>query len=789
MFCSSRETFLLSLPFPTFSFVAYLRDSKLNTFITVYSSSDQPISSVKIQGSIYNFGTYPTSVICNFMKKKKKSNYQIPPSKIPFPLCVATVNNDRQPYQHLVSASLGMASLAFTTTPSPQFPPFKPKKSHKFTPTHLTKLQEDAKSHQVLYKSYFHHISSLCKEGQVQEAVNLLAEMELKNLRVGPQIYGELLQGCVYQRALFTGQQIHAHIVKHGDFFTENEYIESKLVIFYAKCDVLEVSNHLFRRLLVQNVFSWAAIIGMHCRMGFSEEALLGFVEMQRNGFLPDNFVVPNALKACGALRWIGFAKGVHGYVVKMGFGVCVFVASSLVDMYGKCGILEDARKAFDGMLERNVVAWNSMIVSYVQNGMSEEAIEVFYDMRVEGIEPTRVTVSSFLSASANIGAFEEGKQGHAIAVLGGLELDNILGSSIINFYFKVGLIDDAELVFSRMAEKDVVAWNLLISGYVQFGQVDKALNICRLMRSENLRFDAVTLASLLSASADICNMKLGKEGHCYCIRNNLESDVFVVSSIVDMYVKCERIDYARQVFNSTIKRDIILWNTMLAAYAELGQSGEALKLFYQMQLEGVPPNAISWNSVIVGFLRSGQVNEARDMFLQLRSLGVQPNWIPWTTLISGLAQNGFPDEAILVFQQMQEAGITPNTISLVSALSACTDKAALHYVKAIHGYVTRHNIWLSIPIATSLLDMSAKCGITDQENCAFDTILSKELPLYNAMICAYALHGQALEALAVLKQFEEEGIEPDNITFTGVLSACSHAGLVNEGPFQSYGL
>ena len=130
----------------------------------------------------------------------------------------------------------------------------------------------------------------------------------------------------------------------------------------------------------------------------------------------------------------------------------------------------------------------------------------------------------------------------------------------------------------------------------------------------------------------------------------------------------------------------------------------------------------------------------------------------------------------------MQEAGITPNTISLVSALSACTDMAALHYGKAFHGYVTRHNIWLSIPIATSLVDMYAKCGIIDQANWVFDMILSKELPLYNAMICAYALHGRALEALAVLKQLEEEGIEPDNITFTSVLSACSHAGLVNEG-------
>ncbi|XP_062148846.1 pentatricopeptide repeat-containing protein At5g55740, chloroplastic [Alnus glutinosa] len=678
-----------------------------------------------------------------------------------------------------------MASLAVTTAPSPQFPPFKPSKatnSQKFTLSHLTKLQEDAKNHQILYKSYFHHISSLCKEGQVQEAVNLLNEMELRNLQVGPETYGELLQGCVYERALFTGQQIHARIVKNGDFFSRNEYIQTKLVIFYAKCDVPEAANRSFRRLRVQNVFSWAAIIGLHCRMGFREEALLGFCEMEESGVLPDNFVLPNALKACGALGWIGFGKGVHGYVVKMGFGGCVFVASSLVDMYGKCGIVEDARKMFDSIFERNVVAWNSMIVSYVQNGMSEEAIEVFYDMRVEGVEPTRVTVSSFLSASANIGALEEGKQGHAIAVLGGLELDNILGSSIINFYFKVGLIEDAELVFSRVLEKDVVTWNLLISGYAQFGQVDKALNMCRLMRLENLRFDSVTLASVLSASSDITNMKLGKEAHCCCIRNNLESDVVVASSIVDMYAKCERIDCARQVFNSTIKRDLVLWNTMLAAYAELGQSGEALKLFYQMQLESVLPNVISWNSVIFGFLRNGQVNEAKEMFLQMRSLSVEPNLITWTTLVSGMAKNGFAEEAILVFQQMQEAGIKPNSMCLVSALAACTDLAALRYGRLIHGYVTRHDILLSTPIATSLVEMYAKCGVIDEAKWVFDMILSKELPLYNAMICAYALHGQALEAIAIFKQLEEVGIEPDNITFTAVLSACSHAKLVNEG-------
>ena len=278
--------------------------------------------------------------------------------------------------------------------------------------------------------------------------MNLLAEMELNNLPVGPEVYIELLQGCVDERALFMGQQLHSRIVKNGDFFARNEYIETKLVIFYSNCGVLEVGSRLFRRLRVQNVFSWAAIIGLHCRIGDCEEALLSLHEMHESGVLPDNFVAPIALKACGALRWIGFGKGVHAYVAKLGLDRCVFVASSLVDMYGKCGVMEDARKVFASILERNVVAWNSLIVGYVQNGMSEKAIEVFYDMRAEGVEPSIVTVLSFLSAAANIGGLQEGKQGHAIAILGGLELDNILGSSIINFYFKVGLIDDAEQSF-----------------------------------------------------------------------------------------------------------------------------------------------------------------------------------------------------------------------------------------------------------------------------------------------------------------------------------------------------
>nr|AKH05172.1 chlororespiratory reduction 21 [Pelargonium transvaalense] len=674
-----------------------------------------------------------------------------------------------------------MAYLSLTHSPNPQFSLFnsaKPTKSPHFAQTYFTNLHENAP---IAQKSNIYQVASLCKNGQLREAVGLLTAMESLNLRIGPPIYGELLQGCVFERDFFTGQQIHARILKIGEPIARNEFVETKLLIFYAKCNAREVAIRLFSRLEVRNVFSWAAIIGLHCRMGFHEEALLGFCEMLKNDF-PDNFVVPNALKACGALKLIGFGRGVHGYVVKMGFDGCVFVGSGLVDMYGKCDEVEDARKVFDEMLDPNTVAWNSMIVGYVQNGLNEEAIEMFYDMRAKGVELTRVTLSSFLTASANLGALEEGLQGHAIAVLGGFEVDNFLGSSILNFYVKVGLYEEAELVFRSVSQKDVVTWNVLISGFVRNGRFQEALDLCRLMRAENMRFDSVTLTSILSLCADTRNMKLGKEGHCYCIRNNLESDLAVASSTINMYAKCNRMNSAIQIFNSTTKRDLVLWNSLLAAYAELGLSGEALKLFYKMQLDGVPPNVISYNSLIWGFLRNGQVDEAKDMFSQMQSLDILPNLITWTTLISGLTQNGFGYDAILVFQQMQEAGVQPNAVSIISALSACTAMALLHYGKTIHSYITRHDLCLSIQIATSLVDMYAKCGCLYQAKNVFDTVVNKELPVYNAMISGYASHGQAVQALLLFKHLEDVGLEPDSITFTSILSACNHAGLVSEG-------
>ncbi|KAK9697764.1 hypothetical protein RND81_08G059900 [Saponaria officinalis] len=466
-----------------------------------------------------------------------------------------------------------------------------------------------------------------------------------------------------------------------------------------------------------------------------------------------------------------------------MGMNVCVYVSSSLVDMYGKCGILEDAKRVFDRMIDKsNVVVWNSMIVNCVHNGMDKEAVLMFNNMIVDGVEPTRVSISGFLSASANLRALQEGKQGHALAILYGLELGPILGSSIINFYSKLSLVEYAELVFEKMVETDVVTWNLLISCYVQHGLIENAVNMCRMMRLRGSKFDCVTMSCIFSSCVDNNDVKLGKEAHSYCIRHGFHSDVVVIASMIDMYAKGGKLDYAKRVFDASLEKDLLVWNTLLAAYAELGLSGEALKLFYEMQLRGFHPNVISWNSLLSALMKNQLVDEAKQMFSQMQLVGVQPNVITWTTILSGLAQNGFGSEAMLLFKQMQDSGVRPNTASLTALLSTCINMTSLLVGKAIHGYVIRQWREFSVEIETSLVDMYAKCGSIAQAVKVYNTTSDKTLALYNAMISAYGLHSRAQEALTLYNNMSEENIEPDDVTFTSVLSACSHERLINQG-------
>ncbi|KAF8676084.1 hypothetical protein HU200_047589 [Digitaria exilis] len=525
---------------------------------------------------------------------------------------------------------------------------------------------------------------------------------------VGPEVYASLLQCCVAVGSLRAGRQVHAALVKRGPYYCRNAYVGTKLAVFYARCGALADAERAFEALPERdrNAFAWAAVIGLWSRAGLHARALDGFVGMLEAGVPADNFVVPTVLKACAGLGLFDAGRAVHGYACKAGFADCVYVMSSLVDFYGKCGQVEDARGVFDAMPERTVVSWNSMLMAYIYNGRIDEAVDLFYEMRVEGVLPTRVSVVSLLSVSVELESVDGGRQGHAVAVSSGLEIDVILGSSMINFYCKVGLVEAAEAVFEQMEERDIVTWNLMIAGYFQDGQIDKAFDTCQRMLETNLKFDCVTLASIITACVKSCSMMVGTAAHGYAVRNYLDSDRTVACGLIDLYASTGSIEHARQVFNAMGQRDLVLWKVMISTYSDCGMSSEALKLLDQMQLEGMSPTAACWDSVISAFIRDAQFKDALDIFNQMLLMKTRPNLRTWSLLIRGLSQNGMHQEVTNLYCKMQEVESAPSPTIYSAVILAVKTAASGHYGKAIHAGIVKKGLLLSKSVIQSLLNM-----------------------------------------------------------------------------------
>ncbi|KAG2598979.1 pentatricopeptide repeat-containing protein At5g55740, chloroplastic [Panicum virgatum] len=556
-------------------------------------------------------------------------------------------------------------------------------------------------------------LSQHAHDGALRDAFALVAHAERQSspaaaVSVGPEVYASLLQCCVAAGSLRAGRQVHAALVKRGPYYCRNAYVGTKLAVFYARCGALADAERAFRALpdRDRNAYAWAAVIGLWSRAGLHARALDGFAAMLETGVPADNFVVPTVLKACAGLGLLRAGRAVHGYAWKARIAECVYVMSSLVDFYGKCGEVEDARGVFDAMPERTVVSWNSMLMAYIHNGRIDEAVELFYEMRVEGVLPTRVSVVSLLSASAELEAVDGGRQGHAVAVSSGLEIDVILGSSMINFYCKVGLVEAAEAVFEQMEERDIVTWNLMIAGYFQNGQIDKAFDTCRRMMETNLKFDCVTLASIIMACVKSCSMMVGTAAHGYAVRNDLHSDRTVACGLIDLYASTGRIEDARQVFNAMSQRDPVLWKVMISTYADHGKSSEALKLLNQMQLEGMSPTAACWDSVISAFIENGRFEDALDIFNQMLLTKTRPNLRTWSLLISGLAQNGMHKQVTNLYCKMQEVESAPSPTIYSAMILAVKTAASVHCGKAIHACIIKKGLLLSKSVIQSLLNM-----------------------------------------------------------------------------------
>ncbi|XP_057835660.2 pentatricopeptide repeat-containing protein At1g11290, chloroplastic [Cryptomeria japonica] len=517
--------------------------------------------------------------------------------------------------------------------------------------------------------------------------------------------YSLILENC---KNIQTLKKTHTHVITTG--LSNNNILAAKILALYAMLGNLDDANKI--REHNSNAFLWNALIGVYARNECCHEALELYTKMRVFGIESDNFTYPLVLKACAGILGLKEGREIHCDIVKKGFELDVFVGVGIIDMYGKCGIFEDARQMFDKMSERDVVAWNAMISGCAQNGCSNEAFELFKEMQLADLRPNSSTLVGVLGVCDIVGGLERGQQIHGYVVKSGCECNAFLGTSLVELYAKCGDIEAAALVFEKMYEKSVVSWNAMISGYAQNGYANEALKLFYQMQFGDVELNSLTVVSVLLACAQLRALEEGKWIHDYAIRSGLELDVFVGTALIDMYSKCGRIDTARQLFDEMPRKNVVSWTAMIGGYSYHGYANEAFKLFNQMQL----------------------------------------------------------------------ANVQPNSVTLVNMLLACTLLGVMQQGKSIHNYIVRRGFDLDVSMQNTLVDMYAKCGSIELSCGLFNKMPKRNLASWNVMVAAYRIHGLAKDALALFVQMQQIGIRPDHITFICVLSACSHAGLVDEG-------
>ncbi|KAH9544539.1 hypothetical protein CY35_13G126800 [Sphagnum magellanicum] len=458
--------------------------------------------------------------------------------------------------------------------------------------------------------------------------------------------------------------------------------------------------------------FSWNRRLAKYVKAGEYEKTMELFKQMQKRGMRPDKFTFVPVLNACAGLRALEEGRRAHQLIMQTGCEANVFVGSSLVDMYAKCGSMEDAWRVFCKMPSQDVVTWTAMILGYVRCGQGQKALELYKRMQQEGVQPNAVTFVVVLNACASVSALEEGRRAHQLIMQTGCEANVVVGSSLVDMYAKCGSMEDAWRVFCKMPSQDVVTWTAMILGYVRCGQGQKALELYKRMQQEGVQPNAITFVVVLNACASVSALEEGRRTHERIIQSRCESDVFVRSSLIDMYAKCGSMEEASRVFNKLPSRAAVSWNAMIFGHVKCGEGHKALQLFQKMQHEGVQPDPATY----------------------------------------------------------------------VGVLNACANVVALEEGRRTHERIIQSRCESDVNVKNSLVDMYAKCGSMEDACRVFNSMPSHDVVSWNALLGGFAMHGQGKEALVHFEQMCEEGVHPDDITSVCLLSACSHAGFVDEG-------
>lgn len=378
---------------------------------------------------------------------------------------------------------------------------------------------------------------------------------------------------------------------------------------------------------------------------------------------------------------------------------------------------------------------------------------------------------------------------------------------------FLLPTMDYGQKLFDELPKSDVFLWNTLIRGYANVGPCQKALILYKNMHFLGLLPDSYTFPFVIRSCVVVSALREGKEVHCNIIKNGFDSDVFVQSALVTMYSQSGEMVNSELVFDKMLVRNTVSWTAMISGYVQNGFSEKGLAVFREMLASGTQVNIVTLisilpacanfefsnlgksihaygvklgldkyinlaNCLISFYARCGHVEAASSLFdlIEIRNL------VTWNSMITAYVQNDDAENAINIFMRMQTENVQIDYITMVGVISACSKLGALSSGKLVHEVVKNKGLDKNISIQNALINMYARCGDIGLARKVFEILPHKSVISYTAMIGAYAADGNGQKALELFSIMKNKEIRPNSLTFTAILTACRHSGLIEEG-------
>ncbi|KAL5200795.1 hypothetical protein ABZP36_021998 [Zizania latifolia] len=407
------------------------------------------------------------------------------------------------------------------------------------------------------------------------------------------------------------------------------------------------------------------------CVDGPLRAALALLPDLADAGVRADPVTVCRLIKLCVRHGTASDGRLIHRHVSDSGhggapFGSSLFVSNSLVSMYAKFGLLDDALRLFDGMPQKNVVSWTTVVAALANaGGRKEEALRFLVAMLREGVAPNMYTFSSVLGACSTPGVLAAL---HGSIVKVGLESDVFVRSSLIDAYMKLGDVDGGRRAFDEMVTCDLIVWNSIIAGFAQSGDGVGAIELFMRMKEAGFLSNQGTLTSVLRACTGMAMLEVGSQVHAHVVK--YDEDLILHNALLDMYCKCGSLQDADALFSRMRQKDVISWSTMISGLAQNGRSIEALKVFDLMKSEGPKPNRITMIGVLFACSHAGLVEDGWYYFRSMEKLfGIQPEREHYNCMVDLLGRAGKLDEAVKFIHEMN---FRPDSVIWRTLLGAC---------------------------------------------------------------------------------------------------------------------